>query len=922
MKETKTTYSYLIRHMYEPSFKKVRDLACDFVKKLPQELCDELYNLLNRGVTSLNTEPLLQMYFYAFGNMHEEKLNLAFKYLHKYVKGVNQIELIDYGCGQGLAAMCYHDYLKKENSNQEVIKITLIESSEIAIARAELLCEVFYPKAKIRIIQKEIDALEKKDLTTSEEILTIHLFSNILDVESFNVEKFAKLIKSISNGQNEYIIVSPMQNSRRLSRLKHFAAYLENNLYFEKYYDSREFNKNKDWTCAILLCSTLKEESIPNVNFDSIYLEAISWLKNRNRDYNRGIQLFQILNAGALSGNKKCQNGIGIFYKTGFCCEKSHSKAFEWFKKSADQKFPPAITNVADYYFYGKYVNHKYSVSVKLYKEACNLNYIPAYSRLGKCYLLGKGVEKDVAHAIELLEYATFFNDSLAQRLLGMLYIEGKRVSKDVEKGLNLLKFSASQNDKIAQRKLGDYYKKDTENMSSMSQAIKFYTMAGNLGDAMSILSLLEIFEKKDYKNLFKEEQFDLFLNTAKMGIYDVSRLTAYWSNREPIGSSDNVASYSSNGLRLIYTISECQDYGDEGFYTYKNVSSYKIKDDTRLISNKAFEDCKKLKHIHFPKSVNFIGAHAFHNCISLENVILPDSLIYIGDGAFDCEGHGFLLGDRCDKRKYPLQINIPQSIEIIDGNPFCQNSIIKCENKHFKVIDNVLYSADGKILISYCSTKTEFTIPNGVECIGKGAFKNVPIKKVQFPDSLQIIEKSAFENTKLEHVVFPESLKEIHEKAFEWCSFETGLISLPTNVQKIAHDAFGFGWYIKVIRVPKGRMEYYYSILPKWIKNQIVDNDVIYENGLYFNSDKTEIVSAYRIGKNITIPEGIIKIRDNAFASIYTIDSISFPMSLSIFSDKLFDKEAIIAHIYIPTGRKSYFKEKMKKYFEIIEEI
>lgn len=72
MKETKTTYAYLIEHMTEPSFDKVRSIACDFVQKLPSELVDELHEMLNRGVDILDSEPLMQMYFYSYGCMHSE----------------------------------------------------------------------------------------------------------------------------------------------------------------------------------------------------------------------------------------------------------------------------------------------------------------------------------------------------------------------------------------------------------------------------------------------------------------------------------------------------------------------------------------------------------------------------------------------------------------------------------------------------------------------------------------------------------------------------------------------------------------------------------------------------------------------------------------------------------------------------------
>lgn len=54
MKEYKTTFAYIVEHMSEPSFEKVRNISNDFVQKLPSELVDELFEQLNRGVETLS----------------------------------------------------------------------------------------------------------------------------------------------------------------------------------------------------------------------------------------------------------------------------------------------------------------------------------------------------------------------------------------------------------------------------------------------------------------------------------------------------------------------------------------------------------------------------------------------------------------------------------------------------------------------------------------------------------------------------------------------------------------------------------------------------------------------------------------------------------------------------------------------------
>lgn len=63
---------------------------------------------------------------------------------------------------------------------------------------------------------------------------------------------------------------------------------------------------------------------------------------------------------------------------------------------------------------------------------------------------------------------------------------------------------------------------------------------------------------------------------------------------------------YSKDGERLIL----CKN---------KSITSYKIKEGTKIICDSAFADCKKLKSIKLPHNDISIGGLAFENCESLE---------------------------------------------------------------------------------------------------------------------------------------------------------------------------------------------------------------------------------------------------------------------------------------------------------------
>lgn len=922
MRESKTAYAYLIEHMQEPSFYKIRDLACDFVKKLPKELCDELHDSLNRGIDILDSEALLQMYFYSFGDMHAAKLSYAFDHLQNYIPIAEKVELVDYGCGQGLASVCYHDYVKGVNPSQEITRIILIDPSEMALSRASLLCSVFYPKAETITIKKSFDRLLKNDIILSKEIPSIHLFSNILDVESFDIKTFAQIVKAISVGENEYIITSPIQNVNRLRRLKDFVSILDNNLYFEQYLDKREFREDKDWTCAVLLCSSKGNKTEFDLNLNEIYETAVSIIENKNRSEDKCRKVFHLLNVGALTGDMRCQNALGCFYKEGIGTKKDEKKSFEWFQKSANQGFKNAIYNLSTCFINGIGTEINYPKAVGLLLHLCDLGDIMSFNSLAICYMKGLGVEENPQKAIELWEYASQQNDPTAKRNLGAHYLMGYKIKKNIEKGLSLLKTASEKNDVIASRMLGRCYRYGIGERIDIPTAIMYYTKSGLSDDIESIKTLVEIFEEKDYKQFFRDEQFDVFAKGVHLGIPQISKVTITWLNRETKCSQDGEVVYGCNGLRLVRTIRKSSEVRSELVLLPIKTSYYRVKEGTRVICGEAFSDWKELQEIELPLTINFIGGHAFLNCIKLNHVVLPNSVLYIGFGAFDCDGHAF-LGERSEKRRSPLKITIPSSVLVIDGNPFCQNTIITCNNKRFKVVDNVLYSSDGKTLISYCSSKTEYTVPSGVERIGIGAFRDTTIKKIHLPDTLKIIDKYAFSDAdELDGVSFPESLREIHEKAFDWCDFHSGFISLPSSVEHIDSEAFDFDWHIKLIKVPKGRVDYYKAILPEWVSSQITDEDFIFESGLFLDNDRSVLISVYSGNDDIVIPDGITTIKDNAFDGRYEIESITFPRSLIDLPEHLFDDELSLNHLYVPKGLKSFFSSKLQKYKDIIEEI
>ena len=255
MIEQNTNYAYKLKHMDNPTFDKVRDLSTKFYRELPQALQDELFEALNRGVDILDSEPQMEAYLHAFGQMHQAKLNYAFKHLPIGYFCQPEINIIDYGCGQALGTMCYADYLHKNGYDQQLKVITLIDPSEMCLKRAALNASVFFPDAEIITINKKFDDLTQDDIVCSDTIPTFHILSNVLDVSTFNLKKFSRLIKSCLKGYNQLLCIGPyFKQPEKDNKLRDFQLLLNGKVIFHQCLDCYELLPDKTWTAQILFC--------------------------------------------------------------------------------------------------------------------------------------------------------------------------------------------------------------------------------------------------------------------------------------------------------------------------------------------------------------------------------------------------------------------------------------------------------------------------------------------------------------------------------------------------------------------------------------------------------------------------------------------------------------------------------------------
>lgn len=176
------------------SCRSINDIIDLCHKLLPDQWkpCPWRHPELIHGIALLASEEALNCYMSAYGEMHVGKCRAAIMNF-PFGKLTGSIEIVDWGCGQGIGSTALIEALQQRELLNWVKKITLVEPSPNAIHRA--ICNI----SKIVNNNIEIDAINKF-MPTREvapgEILTsigyrytnvIHIFSNILDVKAIDL---------------------------------------------------------------------------------------------------------------------------------------------------------------------------------------------------------------------------------------------------------------------------------------------------------------------------------------------------------------------------------------------------------------------------------------------------------------------------------------------------------------------------------------------------------------------------------------------------------------------------------------------------------------------------------------------------------------------------------------------------------------
>lgn len=180
---------------------------------------------LSHGVKLLENEDELAQYLCAYGKMHKEKIDSALRTIQNPSKYfTKELIIIDWGCGQGLASVCFLDYMRSLGLAPNIKKVILIEPSKVALNRAqEHLCK-YLEDDRIVSVNKYINEVVDDDIAVANK-LVIHFFSNILDIPSVDINYLAGFIKQSIKAEQLFFCVGPQNIGA--SRISEFARLFE-----------------------------------------------------------------------------------------------------------------------------------------------------------------------------------------------------------------------------------------------------------------------------------------------------------------------------------------------------------------------------------------------------------------------------------------------------------------------------------------------------------------------------------------------------------------------------------------------------------------------------------------------------------------------------------------------------------------------
>ena len=707
--EKDTNYALQVECATNINFDDIKRIAKFFVMQLPDVVQNKIYNDLEHGEQILDSEPQLNMYLYSFGNMHQAKMKHAFSNIDKDWFDNQEIEIVDYGCGQALATMLYHDYLQENDISQTVSRITLIEPSAKALCRAGLHTKAFFPDAQINTINKLLNDVSPTDISHSGKPV-LHLFSNIIDIEEVDLQHLATLSKAHdAEATTAWVCVSPFFGNHKDNRIPCFLDILNQPKTYT--FQRSKDNWQNQWTINCIIAEQKSEE---NLSTKVTYEDKAYGIKD---EYG---SIYSQDGKRLLKGNKDITS-YTVKEGTKVICD----DAFSWCESLQSIVIPESVTKIGESAFSGCKLlqsivipNSVTEIGSYVFSECSSLQSI------------------DIPDSVTEIGDRTFNGCSSLQSIV--IPDSVTEINKDAFCRCDSLQ-SIVIPDSVTSIGSNAFY--ECKSLQSIVIPKSVTEIGYSTFSGCSSLQSIVIPESttKIGKNAFENCR-------SLQSIVIPDSVTE-------IGYSTFIGCSSLQSIVIPNSVTEI---GSKPFPLGINLTSHSdrfVVENNLLIDleEKRLIQClKDREHIVIPDSVTSIGERAFSSCKSLQSIVIPDSVTEIGESAFRwCES---------------LQsIVIPDSVTKIDEYAFGWSSLQS-------IVIPEAVSEIGYSTFIGCSSLQSIVIPDSVTEIDDRAFDDCKsLQSIVIPDSVTEIGWNAFDECKsLQSIVIPKGKKKYFEKLLD----------------------------------------------------------------------------------------------------------------------------------------------------------
>ncbi|GBC08662.1 hypothetical protein RclHR1_00830013 [Rhizophagus clarus] len=269
--------------------------------------------------------------------------------------------------------------------------------------------------------------------------------------------------------------------------------------------------------------------------------------ENQNPKYlsgNKGITIYKVNDwySRVLTENKHMNATImlGVFYRYGFGTEINNKKAFKLFEKVEKN----GNNAMAQCYMGELYIeNNNEAKAFEFFKKSADNGFSESQLHIGKCYYEGIGTEVNKTKAIEIYKIAAEKGESCCvQNELGKLYELGRDMNKDLNQAVYWYNKAIESGCMAAKYNLGQCYQYGNGVEKDERKAFEYYKNSASQGHFFAQFQLSECYYKGIGTEVNKRKAFELYKETAEKGHYwGYKMLVDRYQNRNGIEKDERM---------------------------------------------------------------------------------------------------------------------------------------------------------------------------------------------------------------------------------------------------------------------------------------------------------------------------------------------------------------------------------------------